>query len=207
MRRKRNGSAREFQSGRARGRSGPSDMIGETNRDLDQSAKNNERIDKMKHIEMIQVFLSGALAYISARLGILFPVLLLLMGMMAADYITGMMAGKVEAAAHPDDPSYGWNSKKGAVGIIKKVGYLCVIAVALTADYVILNAASSLGFAIQKTAVFGLMVTVWYLLNEMLSVIENAGRMGAPVPAWLADYIAVLKHKVEENKQKGGNTK
>lgn len=161
----------------------------------------------MKHIEMIQVFLSGALAYISARLGILFPVLLLLMGMMAADYITGMMAGKVEAAAHPDDPSYGWNSKKGAVGIIKKVGYLCVIAVALTADYVILNAASSLGFAVQKTAVFGLMVTVWYLLNEMLSVIENAGRMGAPVPAWLADYIAVLKHKVEENKQKGGNTK
>ena len=161
----------------------------------------------MKHIEMIQVFLSGVLAYISARLGILFPVLLLLMGMMAADYITGMMAGKLEAAAHPDDPSYGWNSRKGAMGIIKKVGYLCVIAVAMTADYVILNAASALGFAAPRTAVFGLMVTVWYLLNEMLSVIENAGRMGAPVPKWLADSIAVLKHKVEENEQKGGTAK
>ena len=82
-----------------------------------------------------------------------------------------------------------------------------MIAVAMTADYVILNAASALGFAAPRTAVFGLMVTVWYLLNEMLSVIENAGRMGAPVPKWLADSIAVLKHKVEENEQKGGTAK
>ena len=138
----------------------------------------------MKPIEMTQVLISGALAYISAKLGLLFPVLLLLMGMMAADYVTGMMAGKVE-------------------GIIKKVGYLCVIAVAMAADYVIVNRASSLGYEMPETAVFGLMVTVWYLLNEMLSVIENAGRMGAPVPAWLAKYIAVLKHKVEKTEMKG----
>ena len=157
----------------------------------------------MKHIEMIQVFLSGVLAYISAKLGFLFPVLLLLMGMMAADYVTGMMAGKVEAVDHPENPAYGWNSKKGVKGIIKKVGYLCVIAVAMTADYVIVNMASSLGYEMPETAVFGLMVTVWYLLNEMLSVIENAGRMGAPVPAWLSKYIAVLKHKVEKTGMKG----
>ncbi len=157
----------------------------------------------MKHIEMIQVFISGVLAYISAKLGFLFPVLLLLMGMMAADYVTGMMAGKVEAVDHPENPAYGWNSKKGVKGIIKKVGYLCVIAVAMTADYVIVNMASSLGYEMPETAVFGLMVTVWYLLNEMLSVIENAGRMGAPVPAWLSKYIAVLKHKVEKTGMKG----
>ena len=157
----------------------------------------------MKPIEMTQVLISGALAYISAKLGLLFPVLLLLMGMMAADYVTGMMAGKVEAVDHPEDPAYGWNSKKGVKGIIKKVGYLCVIAVAMAADYVIVNMASSLGYEMPETAVFGLMVTVWYLLNEMLSVIENAGRMGAPVPTWLAKYIAVLKHKVEKTEMKG----
>ena len=157
----------------------------------------------MKPIEMTQVLISGALAYISAKLGLLFPVLLLLMGMMAADYVTGMMAGKVEAVDHPEDPAYGWNSKKGVKGIIKKVGYLCVIAVAMAADYVIVNMASSLGYEMPETAVFGLMVTVWYLLNEMLSVIENAGRMGAPVPTWLAKYIAVLKHKVEKTEMNG----
>ena len=152
----------------------------------------------MKYIEMIQVFLSGVLAYISAKLGLLFPALILLTGMMAVDYITGMMAGMAEAVDHPEDSACGWDSKKGVRGIIKKVGYLCVIAVAMTADYVIVSVAAALGQKIPGMAIFGLMVTVWYLLNEMLSVIENAGRMGAPVPAWLKRYIAALKHKVEE---------
>lgn len=154
--------------------------------------------DQMKYVEMVQVFLSGILAYISAKLGFLFPVLLLLMAMMVGDYVTGMMASKAEAADHPEDPAYGWNSKKGVKGIIKKVGYLCVIAVAMVMDYVIINVAGTMGYDMPVTAVFGLMVTIWYLLNEMLSVIENAGRMGAPVPAWLAKYIAVLKHKVDQ---------
>lgn len=147
----------------------------------------------------VQAFFSGVLAYISAKLGILFPVLLVLMGMMVVDYITGMMASKVEAVDHPEDPSYGWSSKKGVKGIIKKVGYLCVIAVAMVVDYVIVNVADTLGYTMPVTAIFGLMVAVWYLLNEMLSIIENAGRMGAPVPEWLARYIAALKHKVDQS--------
>lgn len=162
--------------------------------------------DGMKYVEMVQVFISGILAYISAKLGFLFPALLLLMGMMVVDYVTGMMASKAEATDHPGDPAYGWNSKKGARGIIKKVGYLCVIAVAMVVDYVIINVAGTMGYDMPVAAVFGLMVTIWYLLNEMLSVIENAGRMGAPVPAWLAKYIAVLKHKVDqagEQEEKG----
>ena len=146
---------------------------------------------------MIQAVASGVLAYISAKLGILFPVLLILAVMMVVDYITGMAASKVEAVDHPDNPAYGWNSKKGLKGIMKKVAYICVIAVAMVVDYIIVNVAGTLGYQIPVTAMFGLLVAIWYLLNEMLSIIENAGRMGAPVPDWLAKYIAVLKHKVD----------
>ncbi len=156
----------------------------------------------MKNLGLtIQAMASAALAYVSAKLGALFPVLLLLMAMMAVDYVTGMMASKAEAMEHPEDPTLGWSSRKGAKGIIKKVGYLCVIAVAMVVDYIIVNVAGSLGYEMPVTAVFGLMVAVWYLLNEMLSIIENAGRMGAPVPEWLEKYIAVLKSKVEMNKE------
>jgi len=42
-----------------------------------------------------------------------------------------------------------------------------------------------------------LLVAVWYLLNEALSITENAGRMGAPVPDWLMKYIAALKNKID----------
>lgn len=145
----------------------------------------------------IQAAVAGVIAWLSARLGVLFPVLIVLAIMMVADYISGMMASKTEAIDHPDDPNYGWSSKKGAKGIIKKVGYICIIAVGMVVDFIILKVAAEIGFEINTKAFFGLLVAVWYLLNELLSIIENAGRMGAPVPEWLRKYIAVLKNKID----------
>ena len=142
--------------------------------------------------------LSAVIAWISAKLGILAPVLAVLVVMMAVDYVTGMLAAKAEAIEHPDDPTKGWNSKLGAIGILKKVGYMCVIAVAMVMDYIIISVAARLGYEVPLKAIFGLLVAVWYLLNELLSIVENSGRMGAPVPDWLARYIAVLKKRIDE---------
>lgn len=152
---------------------------------------------KREYVFAVQGALAAAGAFLSDRLGILFPVLCVLMGMMILDYITGMLASKTEAIDHPDDNSYGWSSKKGAKGIIKKVGYLCVIAVAMVVDYVIARVSGELGFLMPASAFFGLLVAVWYLLNELLSIIENAGRMGAYVPEWLRSYIAMLRDKID----------
>lgn len=152
---------------------------------------------KKEYVIMIHGALAAVGAFLSDRLGILFPVLCMLMGMMVLDYVTGMLASKTEAIDHPGDRSYGWSSAKGAKGIIKKVGYLCVIAAAMVLDYIIMKVAGELGFKIPASAFFGLLVAVWYLLNELLSIIENAGRMGANVPEWLRNYIAVLKDKID----------
>ena len=158
-------------------------------------------MEKVNVVKIVTVWAAGivsaAAAWLFARLGVLLYVLFILALAMAIDYITGMLASKTEAIDHPEDPDYGWNSKKGAKGIIKKVGYLCMIAVAMMVDYVILHVSSEIGVDITLKAFFGLMVAVWYLLNEALSIIENAGRMGAPVPEWLKQYIAVLKDKIE----------
>lgn len=141
---------------------------------------------------------SGAAAWVFAKIGVLMYVIVALAVAMAIDYATGMLASKNEAIDHPDNPEYGWNSRKGAKGIIKKVGYLCVIAVAMMVDYIILRVVAEIGMTIELKAFFGILVAVWYLLNEALSIIENAGRMGAPVPDWLRQYIAVLKNKIEQ---------
>lgn len=152
---------------------------------------------------MIQGALSAIGAFLSAKLGILFPVLMILTGMMIVDFISGMMASKVEAIEHPNDPNYGWSSEKGAKGIVKKVGYLCVIAVAMVVDYLTLKVAAAIGVPVATKAVFGLLVAVWYILNELLSIVENAGRMGANVPDWLCRYIAVLKKKIDDQDHGG----
>ena len=160
-----------------------------------------------KYVIALQACLTAAGAWISAKLGILGPILIILTIMMVLDYVTGMLASKREALEHPDDSSYGWSSKKGAKGIIKKVGYLCIIAVAMVVDYIILHVAGSMGVTVSTRALFAILVSVWYILNELLSIIENAGRMGAQVPDWLCKYIAVLKeaidHKADTNKSEG----
>ena len=145
----------------------------------------------------IQITLATIIAYLSDKLGILFPVLCVLTGAMIIDYFTGMLASKKEAIDHPGDKNYGWCSKKGALGIIKKVSYLCVIATAMMVDYVISVTSGYLNITMPVTTFFGLLVAVWYLLNELLSIIENAGRMGGPVPDWLCKYISILKNKIE----------
>ena len=113
-----------------------------------------------------------------------------------------MLASKKEALEHPDEKGYGWSSKKGAQGIIKKVGYLCVIAVAMVVDYIILHVAVAIGITVSVKAFFALLVAVWYVLNELLSIIENSGRMGAQVPEWLCRYIAVLKDAIDKTTEK-----
>ncbi|MBQ6358916.1 MAG: phage holin family protein [Clostridia bacterium] len=141
---------------------------------------------------------SAAVGWISARLGHLFWPLVILGIMMLVDYFSGMMASKAEAIRHPGDPAYGWSSRKGLLGILKKLGYGALIAVAVCLDLIILHGVTMMGLECPVKGLFGLIITVWLVLNEMLSVIENAGRMGVNVPSWLARYIAVLKGKIDE---------
>lgn len=156
-----------------------------------------------RYLALFQLFLAGVIAWLSDRLGILFPLLGVFCIFMVVDYITGMLASKAEAIDHPGDTAYGWNSRKGAKGILKKVGYMCVIAVAIAVDYLIIVAAEKIGITTHSSVFFGLWATIWYILNELLSILENAGRMGANVPEWLSKYIAVLKDKIDQEGDKG----
>ena len=141
---------------------------------------------------------SAAIAWLSLRLGLMFWPLAILLILMVIDYITGMLASKRESIEHPTDPNYGWSSRKGALGIIKKVGYMAAIAVAVCLDQIIITGVAQLGFDVPARGFFGLVVTIWFVLNEMLSIVENTGRMGADVPPWLARYIAAIKHRIDE---------
>jgi toxin secretion/phage lysis holin len=149
----------------------------------------------------LQGAVTVAVSWIAARLGVLFVPVILLMVMMALDYVTGMLAAKAEAIAHPENPEYGWSSRKGILGIIKKIGYIILVVVAVSLDHILVQAAAPLGVALPR-AIFGLLVTVWLVLNEMLSIVENAGRMGAPVPPWLARCVASLKDKIDQEADK-----
>ena len=65
-------------------------------------------------------------------------------------------------------------------------------------DWLLVNVAGQLGFTLPATSIFGLLVAVWFLLNEILSIIENMGRAGVPLPGFLRAAVSALKKTVDK---------
>lgn len=145
-------------------------------------------------------FITEALASINTLFNnkILYPTLMILLFLMIVDYLSGMWASKKEALEHSNDPNYGWSSKKSAIGIYKKIGYIISICVAVSTDYIITKYFQELNYTYQYDTAFGTLVAIWYVLNELLSIIENAGRMGAPLPEFLKKVISQLRNNIDD---------
>lgn len=53
------------------------------------------------------------------------------------------------------------------------------------------------GLPFTYTVLLGPMVVVWYILTKARSIIENAGALGAKIPAFLKKAIEALNSEVE----------
>ncbi|TCL56907.1 toxin secretion/phage lysis holin [Kineothrix alysoides] len=136
-------------------------------------------------------------AWISNTMELLIPTLMLLTILMVIDYISGMLAAKKEALEYPDKPQYRWSSKKSIIGIYKKIGYILTILVAVSTDYLIHKFAVELGLRFDSQTLFGLLVSIWFIINELLSILENANRMGVALPGFLVKVLMNMKNNVD----------
>lgn len=133
----------------------------------------------------LTLLLAGAAAYFQQILG---PLIVLVI-MMVIDYITGIAAAWVKREL---------SSRTGIVGIVKKIGYLCAIAVAVVVDYIIAQAVITAKPELEGLNIFGLLVTIWLVLNECISILENLSEIGVPLPAFLKAIVRRLKKTTEE---------
>lgn len=145
----------------------------------------------------IKLLLTTIGAYVSAKLGILAPLILLLLIEMIADYVSALLAAKVEKLNNPNNPKFGWSSKKGALGIFKKLGYGLAVVVGMSIDYLIVVLTKELGITIGVDTFFGLLTTIWLILNELLSITENLYRADVRLPSFLQSIVLILKNNVE----------
>lgn len=137
-------------------------------------------------------------AVIGNELEMISPALILLILLMITDYISGMLASKKEAVEHPNSKKYGWSSKKSIIGIYKKVGYILTILVAISTDYILYVLMGKMRIDYQIKTFFGFLVTIWLTLNELLSILENAGRLGVALPQFLINILVEMKKDVDE---------
>ncbi len=114
---------------------------------------------------------------------------------MILDYATGSWAALSTGS---------WDSAVARAGLWHKLGSIMAMLVALLLD-VALSAIinyGGLGFELPftyKTAFLPL-VAIWYIVTELGSIIENAARLGAPVPKFLISSLKKLKDSADEDK-------
>ena len=89
----------------------------------------------------------------------------------STDYITGICAAI--QAKH-------LSSNIGAKGIAQKVAIFLVISVAHVADQ----------YLVDSTDVLRSMTTLFYLSNEGISIFENIGKIGIPLPGKLNNLLS-----------------
>lgn len=134
---------------------------------------------KMENIFKTVIGISGgAISYLiggwTALLGVLLAFVII-------DYGTGVAAGAAEGNL---------SSEIGFRGIFKKVCIFVVIAVAHLVDI-----ALGQGNFFRDAAVF------FYIANELISITENIGEIGLPLPPGVSRAIKILQQKGDNDEK------
>ena len=145
-------------------------------------------------------FLKSAIIACGAALGVFLGradgLLITLVILAVADYVTGIVSACVNKTL---------SSRVGFVGIAKKLFMFALVGVANLVDVNVLGGSSVLRGAI----------ICFYIANEALSIIENAGELGLPIPTKLKKLMEQLRTtadkeeeipKTDENKMDKENT-
>ena len=136
---------------------------------------------------IIQATVSVALGALAAYFNVLLIPLVILIAVMLIDYGTGMAEAYINKTL---------NSRIGVKGILKKIGYLVLVCVGGVVDYLICAGLATAGIEFSSYY-FGLIVAVWLIINELISILENLSELGTPIPKFLVNVVHRLKNTVE----------
>lgn len=106
---------------------------------------------------------------------------------MLIDYVTGLVVAGVFHKS-PKTANGGLESKAGLKGLVRKCSVLLLVLVGFRLDLAI-------GTTYIRDG-----VCIAFMVNELISIVENAGLMGLPIPAVITNAIEVLTHKNETQK-------
>lgn len=110
--------------------------------------------------------------------------------MMVTDYVTGWIVAATGKS--PKTEGGGLSSKVGFVGLAKKGFIMAIVLVATMLDRAMGN----------STAVFQAAALCYYIANEGLSILENAGLLGVPFPEGIRKALEMLREKDRDDSDK-----
>ena len=105
--------------------------------------------------------------------------LLILMGI---DYVSGLVVAGIFHTS-PKSETGGLESRAGLKGLFRKFFMICIVVAAHVIDRLI-------GTNYIRDA-----CAIAFCLNELISIVENAGLMGVPIPKVITGAIDVLRRR------------
>lgn len=136
--------------------------------------------------KVIETFVAGLGAILGFVFGGMDGMFFALLAVIIIDYITGCLVAVVQKKL---------SSEVGFKGITKKIIILALVGVAHILDSHVIRS----GSALRTATIF------FYITNEGISILENAGRMGLPLPKKLRDVLEQLNKEEESDGTDKGN--
>lgn len=140
-------------------------------------------------MDKIKAAVIAAVSALMNWLGILAVPVLLMVGCNIIDYITGLAASE-----YRDEHI---NSYKGIRGIIKKVCMWLLVIIGAWIDILINYAAEYIGTGFKLPFIVATIVSVWIVVNEMISILENMVDIGVTLPPFLMPLVKRIKQEIE----------
>lgn len=128
---------------------------------------------------MIQFTLTLIGGWIGWFLGGMDGLIYALIAFVAIDYLTGVMCAISDCTL---------SSEVGFRGICRKMLIFCLVAIGHFIDSTV----------IQSGSTFRTAVIFFYLSNEGISILENAGHLGLPIPKKLKTILEQLDEEDDE---------
>lgn len=141
----------------------------------------------------IKATLTAILAFLTALWGWTGWAIFIWLGCMVIDYISGTAAAKKSGT---------WASSVAREGLWHKLGEVFAVLVAALCDialHVLVNG-TGVKIGMELPAMVTPVVLMWYIITELGSIAENAGKLGAPVPQWLQNSLAAYKDKIDHDR-------
>ena len=98
------------------------------------------------------------------------------------DYITGVISAIYNKKL---------NSTIGLKGILKKFSYLIIVSLSVILDRIV-----------GDTGAIRTIVIYFFVANDGISIVENIGKMGVPLPKKLTEVLEQLRNKGDEESGK-----
>ena len=138
---------------------------------------------------MIKFFTLSSVACVGAAVASIFGgwtgAMTTLVILMLIDYVSGLIVAGVFHAS-PKSSGGALSSAVGFKGICRKFVILLIVVVACRVDLLL------------NTSIIRDATCIGFCANELLSITENAGLMGIPLPRKLVDAIEVLRGESED---------